>query len=174
MRTAGNVMGVQARFILEKIDETWKVLRSGAEQSHKNFLFSETEPWEAILLGGADLQREDESREEKPVYAVRKPAVFDDQRLSELPEPNWSCLGQGSPLPVMLLADRGRECGGAPALRSSRTSHSRYKPKRQNRTGQSVLVWIGEAVRGGKKEPVRQNEPQDTRSAPAPPHTAPV
>lgn len=27
MRTTGNVMGVQAQFILERIDETWKILK---------------------------------------------------------------------------------------------------------------------------------------------------
>lgn len=41
MRTTGNVMGVQAQFILERIDETWKILKRRMQDAQGGYLFTD-------------------------------------------------------------------------------------------------------------------------------------
>ncbi|MEJ8544068.1 hypothetical protein [Brevibacillus borstelensis] len=160
MRTTGNVMGIQARLILERIDETWKVLKRSMQDEKESYLLADGGATTEENLAGEGGEADSLQR----VIVASKGAVFDDHRLTtELPEPNWE---RRLPLQAAFITDAGTGSGHvATGSRSVPQSRTRQKKKR---AGGSILLLLNSMVRP-EKASTKPNEPQETRSAPAPP-----
>lgn len=166
MRTTGNVMGVQAQFILERIDETWKILKRRMQDAQGGYLFTDKAHAAATAAEDASAEGGGEADAHNQVLVGVQSPVFDDHRLTtELPEPNW---GIELPLQAAFITDTGRgsQMGNGLFSRSTNSVRTRQKKKR---AGLSILHLLGRMARP-EKASASPNEPQETRSAPAPPN----
>ncbi|USG65302.1 hypothetical protein NDK47_24870 [Brevibacillus ruminantium] len=196
MRTGDRVMGIQAKFILERIDETWTLIKKRGASGTSSFLFGKctvpeaeeaqehTDAMEAQEVLGTQkvlgtqealaAQEANETQEAKKqdwTLLLRQDAVFDDHRLTtELAEPNWNGWGQMPPKQVALITDGGN---GSSYKRQpkggNRSVGKRVLLYRQKSTKGGFLVWMGEYSKRSEGPVAMSREPQETRSAPAPP-----
>jgi hypothetical protein len=145
MKTSVNVMGIQAKSILERIAVTLKaVLRTGKENKTVKLIGNQSEQAEASVFTASD-------------------PVFYEERLKEMPEPNWTSAQVVHPKLLIEQGSRNQSSDKPPQFTRSR----KMRPIRK-RTVESRLAYVNLSS-NSQEGRTQANEIRDFRSSPSPP-----
>lgn len=160
MKTSVNVMGFQAKDMLERISSTLKaVMRTGKENKAVQII---EDP--SLELAGSNRETGQGSDGELSVFASRDPVFYEEKLLAEIPEPNWS---GGLPVQPRLLVDQGgRE--ESPGNHCSRNGKNRPKREGKKQTADMSRQRLS-IVALPVEQSTQAREPRDLRSSPSPP-----
>lgn len=169
MRTSSNVMGIQAKLMLERIAATLDAVQAGHQQKP------------AYLLADRPIHMDkpepDEGERELEVVFATRDVVYLDERLTrEIPEPNWSkAAPAGCVIPdgagVARIGTHDRHSGAAGSEVAGRQAPQ--AELHQEAAARWAVPFIGEVLVQAYAGDMG-NTPQDIRSAPSPPASEPL
>lgn len=162
MKTSVNVMGIQAKGMLERIGITLKaVMRAGKENKTVIVIGGHTLESGKLGIGGTGDPQKVES--EPRLFTAHDPVFYEERLLAEIPEPNWSDRLLVHP---KVLAEQGGMGNSIPI--QAGTGRARTMRPIRKRTGdiQKKQLSFGTSH---QVENVQAREPRDLRSSLSPP-----
>lgn len=147
MNTTVNVLGIQAKAILENIGATLQaVMRGGKENKQIHIIHTD--------------YRLD--REEMHLFTVQDPVFYEDRLTKEIPQANWS--GQEPVMYVKGWFDPGTKQVGFHAKEQSRVMQTnRLKTRMKNANAQQTVIAFPQEESG------QAQKQRDVRSSLSPP-----